>query len=115
MARKKEAPAEPQKMMRPATNPEDRENQLIALAYNLVEQRLIAGTASAQETTQLLKLGSTKAQAELEKLKRENELLKSKKEVLDSTKFADEVYTKALEAMREYQGLGGIDDDPVIL
>ena len=37
--------------MRPALTPEARQNQLIALATDLVEKRLIEGTASSQETT----------------------------------------------------------------
>ena len=46
--------------IRPAISPEARENQLIALAVDLVEQRLLTGTASSHETTHFLKLGSTK-------------------------------------------------------
>ena len=41
----------PRKKRRPALSPEARENQLIALAVDLVEQRFIDGTASSQETT----------------------------------------------------------------
>ena len=37
--------------IRPALTPEARENQLISLAVDLVEQRLLDGTASSQETT----------------------------------------------------------------
>ena len=44
--------------IRPALTPEARENQMIALAVDLVEQRLLDGTASSQETTHFLKLGS---------------------------------------------------------
>ena len=40
--------------IRPAISPEARDNQLIALAYNLVEKRLLEGTASSQETTHFL-------------------------------------------------------------
>lgn len=46
--------------IRPAISPEARDNQLIALAYNLVEKRLLEGTASSQETTHFLKLGSAR-------------------------------------------------------
>ena len=55
------------KAMRPAMTPEAREQQLIALAVDLVEQRLIDGTASAQETTHFLKLASRKAKLEAER------------------------------------------------
>ena len=67
-----------QKKMRPALTPEARENQLISLAVDLVEKRLIEGTASSQETTHFLKLGSTKSKYELEKLKAEYKELNQK-------------------------------------
>ena len=38
--------------IRPALTPEARENQLIELAMDLVEKRILEGTASSQETTQ---------------------------------------------------------------
>ena len=63
--------------VRPALNPEARENQLIALAVDLVEQRLLDGTASSQETTHFLKLGSMKNQLEMEKLREENTALQT--------------------------------------
>lgn len=89
---------------RPAMTPEARENQLISLAYDLVEQRLLDGTATSQETTHFLKLGSAKSKLEMEKLKKENSLLESKKEALDSSKRSEELFEKALEAMRSYSG-----------
>lgn len=101
--------AMPQKKrrMRPATTPEARENQLISLAYDLIEQRLLDGTATSQETTSLVKLGSMKARMELEKLKNENELLKAKTEALESTKRIEELYSEALAAMKTYGGNQG--------
>ena len=47
---------EPKPKLRPALSPETRENQLISLAYDLVEERLLNGTATSQETTYFLKL-----------------------------------------------------------
>lgn len=89
---------------RPALTPEARENRLIAKAYDLVEQRLDDGTATSQETTHFLKLGSAKAKLELEKLKKETDLLVSKKEALDSAKRMEELYADALNAMKRYGG-----------
>lgn len=89
----------------PATTPEARENQMIALAVDLAERQLSEGTASAQVITHYLKLGTTKANLEKEKLERENELLKAKTESLQSQKQIDELYTKAIAAMRSYNGL----------
>ena len=89
---------------RPALTPEARENRLIAKAYDLVEQRLDDGTATSQETTHFLKLGSAKAKLELEKLRKETDLLVSKKEALDSAKRMEELYSEALDAMKRYGG-----------
>lgn len=97
--------------IRPALTPEARENQMISLAMDLVEQRLIDGTASSQETTHFLKLATSKANLEKEKLERENELLRAKTESLQSAKNMEKVYTEALNAMRRYSGQGGVEDD----
>ena len=99
------------KNIRPALTPEARENQLISLAIDLVEQRLLDGTASAQETTHFLKLGSMKNRLEMEKLQEENKLLKAKTESIQSQKRVEELYLEALNAMRNYAGQSGGNDD----
>lgn len=99
------------KKIRPALTPEARENQLIALAVDLVEQRLLDGTASSQETTHFLKLGSSKNRLELEKLEEENKLLRARTESLQSQKRVEELYTNALNSMRRYAGQGGPDEE----
>lgn len=97
--------------IRPALTPEARENQMIALAVDLVEQRLLDGTASSQETTHFLKLGSMKNRLEMEKLQEENRLLKARTEALQSAKRVEELYSEAIKAMRRYSGQGSDDDD----
>ena len=87
---------------RPALTPEARDNQLIARAVDLAEQRLIEGPASSQEIVYFLKLGNTKSQLEIEKLKAENELLKAKTESLQSMKHIEELYAEAMTAMTRY-------------
>ncbi len=92
--------------MRPASTPEARENQLISMAYDLAEERMRNGTATSQEITHFLKLGSEKSRMEAEKLRKEVELLKAKTEVLESSKVAEELYSRAIDAMRRYSGHG---------
>lgn len=104
MASKKVSTSGTKKKPRPAVTPEARENQLIALAYDLVEERMMDKTATAQETVHFLKLGSSKAKMEMEKLKKENELLVAKAEALQSAKHVEELYADALKAMRTYSG-----------
>lgn len=89
---------------RPAMTPEARGNQLIALAIDRVEQRIIDGTASSQELIHYLKLGSEKNQLEMEKLRKENELLTAKTSALESAKNIEEMYIKVIAAMRSYNG-----------
>lgn len=96
---------------RPALDPEAREDQLIALAYNLVEERIRNGTATSQETTHFLKMGSSKSRLENEKLKKENELLKAKTEAIQSGAHIEELYENAINAMKLYGGNGEIKND----
>jgi hypothetical protein len=89
---------------RPATTPEARENQLIALAVDLAERQLIDGTASAQVTTFYIKLGSSREKLEQERLLLENDLLVIKAEAFASAARVEEMYKSALDAMRSYAG-----------
>lgn len=92
------------KKRRPATTPEARENQLIALAVDLTERQLREGTASSQVITHYLKLGSSREKLEQERLRRENHLLAAKAEAMASAKRVEELYGLALNAMRTYAG-----------
>lgn len=95
---------------RPGLTPEAEENQCIALAMNLVKKRLIEGTASSQEVTHFLKLGSSKAMLEKEKMKTENELAAAKKEQIQRQSEQDTIYEEALNAFRRYSGQGDPND-----
>lgn len=90
--------------IRPALTPEARENQLISLAIDLVEQRLLDGTASSQETTHFLKLASRKAKLETERFALENELIKAKTQALRDQADMKALYADAIAAMRRYSG-----------
>ena len=96
--------------IRPALTPEARENQLISLAVDLVEQRLLNGTASSQETTHFLKLGSMKNRLEMKKLEEENKLLQARTEALQSAKKQEELFEEAIKAMKRYSGNGDQDE-----
>lgn len=89
----------------PATTLEGREDQLIAAAMDLVERRIHQGTASAQETVHFLRLGSVRNQLEQDKLRHENEVLKTRVKEMESRRSSEELYARALAAMRGYQGL----------
>ena len=110
MAKVKKSQTSTTRRVRPALTPEARENQLIALATDLVEKRLIEGTASSQETTHFLKLATTKSKLELSKLELENELTEARTEAVKSQARMEELYIKAINAMKKYSGQGGDDD-----
>ena len=109
--KKVKSSSEPVRKIRPALTPEARENQMIALAMDLVEQRLLNGTASSQETTHFLKLGTAKEKLERERLEKENELLKAKTEAIKSEQKMEELYREAIKAMGIYSGNGEQDDE----
>lgn len=93
----------PKRRRPPATSPEGRENQMIALAIDLAEKQLIEGTASSQVISHYLKLGSTKEKIEKEILEQQRELIKAKTESIKSAKRVEELYKNALNAMRSYR------------
>lgn len=88
----------------PATTPEGREQQLIALAMEATEKRIRNGTASAQELVHFLKAGSPTAKLERQILEKQKELLAAKTAAIDSQRRVEELYTNALSAMRAYSG-----------
>ena len=89
---------------RPSMSAEAVENRLINKAYKAVEKRIEDGTATAAELIHFLRLGSTKEQLELEKLKKENELLKVKAGAIRSQEETKELYENAIKAFNRYSG-----------
>jgi hypothetical protein len=83
---------------------------MISKAVNLAEKKIDEGTASDGLIIHYLKLGTTKAELEREKLRSENQLLKAKTEALESAKNSEELFAEAIKAMRTYQGVGGNRD-----
>lgn len=89
---------------KPALTPEERENELIALSLDCVEERIRNRTATAQELIHFLKLASTKEQIERQKLEEEVELLRSKTKALESSERVEKLYSDAIKAMSIYSG-----------
>lgn len=102
--------SETSRKMRPALTPEARENQLVSLAVDLAEKQLMEGTASSQVITHYLKLGSTKERIEKEILEEQKKLIEAKTQSLQSVQRIEELYTNALDAMRNYSGQGDSED-----
>lgn len=95
----------------PAKSVEERENQMISLAVDRAERQLRDGTASSQVICHYLKLGSTKERLEREIMEEHKELLQAKTEMMNSAKRVEELYSKALNAMRAYSGRAEEDEE----
>lgn len=89
---------------RPATTDEARENQIIALTIDRVEERIRNGTASSAEYVHFLKLASSKEKLERAKAEEEIKLLKAKTEAIESSKNIEQLYSEAIKAMSIYAG-----------
>lgn len=96
--------------LRPALSPEAQESRMISLAMDLAEQQLLDGTASSQVITHFLRIGSLEYEKKIEKLEKENELLRAKADALESVQRQEKVYQDAIDAMREYSGVGEVYD-----
>lgn len=109
MAKKKTVSEKPKG--RPATNPKDREDELINLAVSLAEKQLRDGTASTQVIVHYLKLGSTRGMLEQEMLENKTKMIKAQTESIESSKRVEELYKNALDAMQIYGGISSKEDD----
>lgn len=104
------APSETRRR-RPMTTPEDRENQLIAMAYDAAEKRIREGTASPSEIVHFLRLGSTKERIEKEILERQKDLISAKTDALQAAKQTEEFYQRVIGAIQLYSGASSDDSD----
>lgn len=95
----------------PAKSEEARQQQLENLAMNLAEEKLRNGTASSQLICHFLNLTTMKAKLEQEKLKADTQLQMKKVEALDGQRRTEELYGKAIAAMKRYQGINEEDYD----
>ena len=94
----------------PASTPEAREEQLIAMAYDLAEQRMRDGTASAQEVVHFLKMGSPKERMEREIMGEQKKLVTAKTGAYETGKRLEALYEDAIKALKTYSGGGSQDE-----
>lgn len=108
---KKEAKPLKKRRRSRAYTAEERENELINLAYDLVEQRMLDGTATAAETVHFLKLGSSREKDEREAMRQKTEYVKVKTKNLTSQRNAEDLYSDAIKAFARYSGHEDDEDD----
>ena len=88
----------------PYYSDEAQEKEMVALATAAAKKQMLDGTASAQVITHYLKLGTVREKLELEKLRKENELLAAKKTAIESAERIEALYAEAIKAMSIYNG-----------
>jgi hypothetical protein len=94
----------------PPLTQEARETRIISLAMDLAEERIRNGTASAQEVTYWLRLGSQRDRLEREMMEAKNELLLAKTEAIKTVEKTEKLYAEAIKAFRMYGGEGSEED-----
>jgi hypothetical protein len=103
------------KNMTPPLDDESHEKKLISLALKQAESELESGTATSQVLTHFLKLGSVRAQVELERLELENQLLQEKILAERSGQQINEMFAQVLVALKSYTYTppGDLDDSDI--
>ena len=89
---------------RPAITPQERENELIMLAYDVAEQRLRDGSASSQIVTQLLKAGSSRDELEKARIEQSRLLDAAKIDGMESQARIEALFEEAKQALTSYRG-----------
>lgn len=97
-------------MTAPPKSPEEMETYLIGLAYKRTEKQIMDGTVSPTTLNYFLRLGGTRAEEELEKLKKENLLLEAKAKNLESHESIQELFAQAMDMFGVYSGERTIDE-----
>lgn len=99
--------------MTPPLNDDAMEKKLVSLAMLEAQRQMEEGRASSQIVTHFLRLGSQRAEIELEKLRLENSLLEEKIESEKSGQQLKEMFESVLDALRSYTYVppGGSDVD----
>lgn len=95
----------------PARTPEEEEDYMISISVRAAEKQILEGRASSQLLTHYLKLATVKERLEKEKLEAEVELLKAKKESLESTRQLEVLYADAIKAVALYTGNSEDDEE----
>jgi hypothetical protein len=94
----------------PALDPAAREQQLISLAVDLAEKKLLDGSASNQLIVHYLKLATTREQLEKAKIEKEIAQLDAKTNAIQSTARLEELFLAATNAMKSYGASINKDD-----
>lgn len=87
---------------KPATTPDGREQQLIALAVDLAEKQLRDGSASPSVINHYLKMASKREVLEREILEKQSRLIEAKAQNIVKEKEQEALAKAAIDAMKNY-------------
>lgn len=90
----------------PARTRERRVGQLVNLAEKLVEERMRDKSASPTEVVAVLRLGTAREMADLERIKAQTQYLEAQRAKAEAETLQEELFQKAMDAMSRYQGNG---------
>lgn len=99
----------------PATTPEAREGQLIAMAYDLAEIRMRNGTASSQEVVHFLRMGSQRDRLEKEIMGEQKRLVTAKAGAYESARNLETMINDAMNMFKVYSGSEEANEDQEVL
>lgn len=88
----------------PARTIEGREDELVRLAYDEAERRLMSGTASTSLILHFVKQGSRRERLEEESIQGKIDLDKAKIKHIETDEKILELYSEAISAMSRYRG-----------
>ena len=99
---KKDENKTPSRKTHRARTPEAREEQMIALAVDLAEERLRDKSASNQLISEIIRYGSQKEKLTREKIQMETQMLAAKADALRAQETSTQLLQEAMRAMTEY-------------
>lgn len=85
-----------------AFSAEQRTQQLVGLAYDLAEKRLIEGTASSAEVVHFLKMGTQESKLKESLLESQATLATSKAAAIEDARSNEISAKEAIEALKDY-------------
>lgn len=95
----------------PAKTPKGVEDELIAMSYELAREQIRDKSVSSQTLSHFLKMGSSREEAEREKLRSENALLKARVDNLQSMISQESIAMEAIKAFKQYSGNEDVVDE----
>ena len=88
----------------PARTRRRRVQQLVSIAEDLLEERMLNKKASPTEVVAILRLGTESELANVERIKAQTEYLHAQRAKAEAEMLNDSLFSDAMEAIAKYQG-----------